>query len=288
MRKMLLLITLAVLVCVLAACNQDNQTSGEKEEKVIPVETEKAVKDDLVVKKDIYGRTAPASTAPVMVQTPGEIIELEVKNGDKVETDDLIATIDTARGSQHIYASTDGEIAKLNASEGSMVSTSEPLAVIADMSAMELTFTVTSGTQDLFSEGDTYTAIMNDKKYDAEITSISSMPDDTGLYPVTASIEKEDNDILAGMVSVMHVPEKTVKNTIIVPTEAVMTESGQSFVYTVQGGKAAKVNVTIQETQSDKTAVKGDVKKGDKVVTSGQLTLTDGSKVEAVKAGNQS
>ncbi|WP_174614901.1 efflux RND transporter periplasmic adaptor subunit [Virgibacillus ihumii] len=288
MRKVLLFISAAALISVLAACNQDDQTSGKKEEKVIPVETAGAVKDDLVVEKDIYGRTAPVRTTPVMVQTPGEITELEVENGDMVETDDLIATIETARGSQHIYASADGEIAKLNASEGSMVSNSEPLAVIADMSSMELSFTVTSGTQDLFSEDDTYTAEIDGKKYEAEITSISSMPDDTGLYPVEATIDEASNNMLAGMVAVMQVPEKTVNNTIIVPTEAVMTESGQSFVYTIQDGKASKVNVTIQEVQSDKTAIKGDVEKGDEVVTDGQLTLTEGSKVEVVKAGNQS
>lgn len=288
MRKMLLLITALGIFSVLAACNQDGETSGEKEERVTPVETAKAVKDDLVVEKAIYGRTAPSSTTPVMVQTPGEITELEVKNGDTVEEDDLLATIKTARGSQQIYASADGEIAKLDASEGSMVSTSEPLAVIADMDSIELAFTVTSETQNLFSEGGTFKAKIDEKEYEAEITSISSMPDDTGLYPVKAAVDKADNSILAGMVAVMQVPEKTVENTIIVPTEAVMTESGQSFVYTVQDDKAVKKNVTIKETQSAKTAIKGDVKKGDKVVTSGQLTLKDGSKVNVVKAGNQS
>ncbi|WP_077329273.1 efflux RND transporter periplasmic adaptor subunit [Virgibacillus siamensis] len=289
MRKMLLFITAAALISVLAACNQNEDANGEKEkERITPVETAKAVEDDLVIEKSIYGRTGPASTTPVMVQTPGEITELEVTNGDIVEADDLIATIKTAAGEQQIYAPADGEVAKLNVSEGAMASNSEPLAVIADVRSMKLSFTVTSETQQLLSEENTFSTKINDETYQAEITSVSSMPDDTGLYPIKASIEEADGDILAGVVAVMNIPEKTVKNTIIVPTEAVMSESGESFVYTVENDTVSKINVTIEDTQSDKTAVKGDVNQGDRVVTSGQLTLEDGSKVDVVKAGNKS
>ncbi|SDQ13904.1 efflux RND transporter periplasmic adaptor subunit [Virgibacillus salinus] len=285
MRKMLVSITAIALIGVLAACNQNDESDGDKKETVTPVETVEVTTGDLVVEKSLYGRTAPASTTPVTLQNPGELTELEVENGEMVEEDDLIATIQTARGDQNIYASKDGEIANLNAEEGAMVSNSEPLAVIADFDTMKLNFTVAAGTLDLFEKEDTFTASIDDIEYDAEITSIGSMPDDTGLYPVEATIENKDEAVLAGMVAVMKVPEKRVKDTVIVPTAAIVDESGETFIYVIEDEKAIKKEVSIKESQSNETAIEGEVNDGAQVVTNGQLTLTDESKVNVVKEG---
>ncbi|SEP74370.1 RND family efflux transporter, MFP subunit [Virgibacillus subterraneus] len=285
MRKMLVSITAIALIGVLAACNQNDESDGDKKETVTPVETVEVTTGDLVVEKSLYGRTAPASTTPVTLQNPGELTELEVENGEMVEEDDLIATIQTARGNQNIYASKDGEIANLNAEEGAMVSNSEPLAVIADFDTMKLNFTVAAGTLDLFEKEDTFTASIDDIEYDAEITSIGSMPDDTGLYPVEATIENKDEAVLAGMVAVMKVPEKRVKDTVIVPTAAIVDESGETFIYVIEDEKAIKKEVWIKESQSNETAIEGEVNDGAQVVTNGQLTLTDESKVNVVKEG---
>ncbi|MBP1948810.1 efflux RND transporter periplasmic adaptor subunit [Virgibacillus litoralis] len=285
MRKMFVSMTAIALIGVLAACNQNDESDEDKKETVTPVETVKATTGDLVVEKSLYGRTAPVSTMPVTLQNPGEITELEVENGEMVEEDDLIAIIKTARGNQNIYASKDGEIANLNAEEGAMVSNSEPLAVIADFDTMKLNFTLAAGTLDLFEKEDTFTALIDDKEYDAEITSIGSMPDDTGLFPVEATIENKDDAVLAGMVAVMKVPEKRVKDTVIVPTAAIVDESGETFIYVIEDEKAIKKEVSIKESQSNETAIEGEVNDGAQVVTNGQLTLTDESKVNVVKEG---
>ncbi|MFC4558031.1 efflux RND transporter periplasmic adaptor subunit [Virgibacillus kekensis] len=288
MRKILILITAITLIGVLAACNQTEEGNKEVKESVTPVKIAEAKKGDLVLEKSLYGRTAPKSTTPVMAAQPGEITNLEVENGEKVEEDDLIATIQTARGAQNIYASTGGEITQLTATEGSMASNQEPLAVIADFESMKVNFTVTEDTIDLFEKEDTFPLTVDGKEYEAEITSISTMPDKTGLYPVEATVENSDDQLLAGMVAEMAVPEQRVTDSIIVPTEAVIEESSETFVYVVKDGKAAKKLVTIKETQSDKTAIEGKLNAGDQVVTEGQLTLSDGGKVSIAKEGNKS
>lgn len=289
MRKLFLTMAAITLISVLAACNQNEDTSEDgKEETATPVETAKVEKGNLVIEKQLYGRTTPASTTPITLQNPGEITELKVENGEMVEEDDLIATIKTARGNQNIYASKKGEIAQLNAEEGSMVSNSEPLALIADFDSMKLNFTVTTDTLDLFEKEDSFTATIDGEEYDAEITSISTMPNDMGLYPVEATVKNKDDAVLAGMIAVMNVPESRIKDTIILPTEALVTESGETFVFVIENEKAVKKNVTVKETQSAETAIDGEVKAGDQVVTNGQLTLTDGSEVNVVKEGNKS
>ncbi|WP_188456640.1 efflux RND transporter periplasmic adaptor subunit [Virgibacillus oceani] len=284
MKKIVLLAIAVIFTGLLTACNQEDETNKDKKDRITPVETAQAIQEDLVIEKEIYGRTQPASQTPVMVQVPGEITSLEVENGNTVDENDLIATI----AGRNIYAPKAGQVAKLSADEGSVVSNSEPLAVIADLRSLSLQFNVTGDDLALLEKEETYNAVIDGEKHEAKVTSIGSLPNETGLYSIEAAMDNEDAEILPGSFAVLHVPEQKVKDAIIVPTEAIVEESGESFVYVVNNDKAAKINVTVKETQSDKTAIEGEVKKGDQVVTSGQLTLADGSKVNVVKAGNKS
>ncbi|MFD1363291.1 efflux RND transporter periplasmic adaptor subunit [Lentibacillus salinarum] len=288
MRKIGLSIAVIILLGILAACSEETEDNDDQEEQAIAVETAEVVKDDLVIEKSLYGRTEPDKTTPVMVQSPGEVTELEVENGDTVEEDDHLATIQGAAGNQTIYAQTDGEIANLTVEEEEMASDSDPLMVIADFDTMTLTFTVTAGQQNQLETDDTYTAVIDDQEYDVDITSISQMPDDTGLYPVEASVDNDDGDILSGMIAKLIVPEKKVDDSLILPTEAVVTESGETFVYVVEDNKAVKKDVTIQESQSVSTAVEGDIQESDQVVVNGLLTLSDGMNVNVVQEEDKS
>lgn len=287
MKKLILATTAILLIGLLAACN-DEDKQVEEEDLIVPVETVEAVKDDLVIQKDIYGRAEPARSTPIIAQMPGEIDTLEVKNGDHVEKDDLIATLETEAGVQNIKASKSGEVAQLDAQEGDMASNEEPLAIIIDMDDMKVKVTVTSSVRSLMKIEDTVKTQFNEDEYKVEITSIGTIPDDTGLYPIEGTVDNKDEKILPGMVAKVTIPEKKVKDTIVLPTEAIVEDSDGAFIYIIEDEQAIKTEVTIKESQSDKSAIKGDVKKGDQIVINGQLTLTDGSKVEVVKEGNKS
>lgn len=283
MKKVLFGVTAILMIGLLAACSNGEETNKDKEQWVTPVETEAAVKGDFILEKSAYGRTSPASTTPIMLPTPGEVDSLEIENGDQVKEDDLIATINTPAGKQNIRASKDGQIVNLKAAEGDTLSNEEPFAVIANMDNMKLTFTVTADTQALFSKDDTLTVVINDDEYEAKVSTIGMMPDDTGLYPIEATVKNKDAKILPGMVATLTVPEEKLKDVIIVPAEAVSHENEEAFVYVIKKDKANKVKVTVKEVKSDETAIKGDVKADDQVVVNGQLTLTDGSQVSVQK-----
>src|SRR5699024_11267892 len=142
-------------------------------------------------------------------------------NGDTEEEDDHLATIQTAAGNKNIYAREAGEIAQLTAEEGSMASPdSGPLMVIADFDPMTIKLTVAAETLDLLKTGDTYTVMIDDQEYEAEVISVGTMPDDTGLYPVEAQIGNEEGNIKTGVVDSMNVPENREKDSIILPTRS--------------------------------------------------------------------
>lgn len=285
MKKILLSAAAIFLLSSVAACSQ-TESEGENadvEERVAAVEVAKAVEGDLTLERSIFGRTAPNSTTPILLQTPGDVDSLEVENGEQVEEDDIIAKISTSMGKQNIRAPKDGDVVNLKAAEGDSVTNEEPFALIADLATIKLNFTVTADVRKLIAVDKKMTVTIENEQYEATITSVSTMPDDTGLYPVEAKVDNEDRAILPGMVAKLSVPEQQIKDAIIVPTAAIIEEDDESFVYMVKDNQASKQAITVVETQSAETAIEGDIQIGDSVIVTGQLTLSDGVQVNVVK-----
>lgn len=285
MKKILLSATAVLMLSTLAACSgaDSDSTDASEEKRIAAVEVEEATKGDFSLERSLFGRTAPNQTTPILLQAPGEIDSLEVSNGDEVEEDEIIAKIKTQVGTQNIRAPKDGEIANLAASEGSTVSNEEPFAIVADLETIKVNFTVTADVRNLFEVDKKMTATINNKEYEASISSISTMPDDSGLYPVEAIVENEEKEILPGMVAELAVPEKRLKDAVIIPTASIVEEDDETYVYIVEDNLARKQAVTVVETQSVESAIKGEVKQGDQLVVTGQLTLSDGVQVNVVK-----
>lgn len=282
MTKNVLKIMAICLIGLLVACSNNN-TDEDKTESIIPVETITAQEDEIVVNRTLSGRTAPNRTTPVMVEVPGEIEELNVENGDKVEEDEVLATLKTPAGNQDIKAPKSGEVAELELDEEDVATDSDPFAVIIDMEKLKINYDVTSNVRSLMEKDMTLDTVVDDETYETTITSIGSIPGETGLYPVEGVVENVDDQLIPGLVVKTSVPEKRIKDTIVVPTEAIIEESDGAFVYLVEDNVAVKTEITIKESQSDVTAIEGDVKVDDEVVINGQLTLSDGREVEVVE-----
>lgn len=286
-RIMLPIGILAVLV--LSACqNEVDDTNEAEEDRKVPVEVVQASIGDLVVERSVNVRTSPAEMTPIMVTTPGEIVELYIENGDQVEEDESVASIQTRVGKQTIKAPRAGEIMQLKAKEEDLISEEDPLAMIVDLDDMIAQVGVTHTIRALLKQDMTVEALIEGETYDATITSISQLPDDTGLYPIEAMIKNDDHIILSGMIAELRIPEVREEHATIVPTEAVIEESDGDFVFIVNDDQAVKMEVSILDMQSDQTAIEGDINEGDQVVVNGQITLADGVRVNVVKEGHSS
>lgn len=288
MKKVLASLTALLFVVILVACNETEEANEDQEEVVISVETVQVTKGDLSVNRNLYGRITPSSITPVLIQMPGEIDVIEVENGDRVEEDDLIAKLKTPAGIQEIKAPATGEISKIELKEGDIATETDPFAMIIDMDELQIDLGVTSTVRELFKKGETYESIIDEHEYEVKVTSISSMPDDTGLYPVEAVVKSKDDKLLPGMIATLIIPDKKINQTLLLPTEAIIEESDGAYIYVVKDEIAVKTEINILESQSDQTAFEGEVKEGDEVVINGQILLSDGTKVNVVEEGNES
>lgn len=278
--KRFMFVLMFCLLVVLAACSNDDTTNVEQEERVVAVETAEVKEEDFILERVLYGRAIPNQIAPIILPLAGELTELDVSNGETVEEGDRIAVFSTAQGNTTVTAPADGKITGLQASEGDMVSNEEPFATVADTDVMIVEFAVTAELQQILTKDETYTVEVANEEFPATVTQIDFTPDDSGLYPVQATVKNEENIILPGMVARITIPEQVIEDTFLVPTQAVVHENDEDFIYVVTNDKAEKRIITVLETGSDTSAIEGEIEAGEEVVITGQLTLSDGDQVD--------
>lgn len=279
MKRFMFLLMFCLLV-VMAACSNDDTTNVEQEERVVAVETAEVKEEDFILERVLYGRAIPNQITPIILPLAGELTELDVSNGETVEEGDRIAVFSTAQGNKTVTAPADGKITGLQASEGDMVSNEEPFATVADTDVMIVEFAVTAELQQILTKDETYTVEVANEEFPATVTQIDFTPDDSGLYPVQGTVENEENIILPGMVARITIPEQVIEDTLLVPTQAVVHENDEDFIYVVTNDKAEKRTITVLETGSDTSAIEGEIEAGEEVVITGQLTLSDGDQVD--------
>jgi RND family efflux transporter MFP subunit len=101
----------------------------------------------------------------------------------------------------------------------------------------------------------------------------------TQLVEVLAAIpEAEVNELVLGSRVRGHIQLESRK-CLAVPSSAVLTEAGHTYLYTIADGRAKRVPVQIWIEQNGEIAVSGVLQGGDRVVISGNYELADGMAV---------
>ncbi|WP_181346807.1 efflux RND transporter periplasmic adaptor subunit [Thalassobacillus sp. CUG 92003] len=184
-----------------------------------------------------------------------------------------------------LTAPTAGEVANVEAGTGDMVSNQQPIATVVSLNPMTITATLTGEQLNLFEKGQDLEVKVEAREENptATVQYVSSVPNDTGLYPVEATVDNSDETIKPGMMATFLLPEKVVENTLIVPTEAIVQEDNQSYLFQVEEDAVKRVDIEVLSSQSDRSAIEADLPEGAEIVTTGQLTLNDGGKITVIE-----
>ena len=117
-------------------------------------------------------------------------------------------------------------------------------------------------------------------------TLVAVSPQATGagrLFFARVRLDSVPNGLRAGMFARGQAVLGTRPGVFLVPSEAILRDGDQAYVFVMEGDKAKRVNVTTGVVRNGNTEVLG-IAEGDKVIVKGQATLTDGSTVK-VDAG---
>ena len=101
----------------------------------------------------------------------------------------------------------------------------------------------------------------------------------TGTIELRASYPNPDMALVPGQLVDVVVALAEISHATLVPREAVNTGPDGQFVYAIKEGTAQQVPVKILFDDGTNDAVSGALKKGDQVITEGQLRVIPGAKV---------
>ncbi|WP_138420685.1 efflux RND transporter periplasmic adaptor subunit [Aquibacillus sediminis] len=214
----------------------------------------------------------------VKLEVESARLQVEQAKEELSQTEDQL--VDT-----NIKANASGEVTVVNAEVGEMVSNSQSMGTIVTIDPITVHANVNAEELVLFEKGQEMSVYIRalDHTSSATINYISPVTDDSGLYTVEADMDNDEKRIKPGMMVKFNLPTIVEQDALLIPTEAVVEEADQTFVYVIEEEQAMKKEITIQNSQSDMTAIQGDIVEGDIVVTSGQITLSDGNKVTIIE-----
>ena len=185
----------------------------------------------------------------------------------------------------NVLAPQSGTLVTMNATEGSYISNSMPLVVIDGADQMKVTASVSEALVPKISAGDSadVTVSAANKAFTATIRSVERAANmQTKLYTVVLTVPADVTGLMNGMFADVTFHTDAAEDTIVVPTEAILTSNGAQYVYVVEEGTAKYVAVTTGLIGSGVTEITSGLAEGARLVVVGQAYLADGDPVRVV------
>ena len=129
-------------------------------------------------------------------------------------------------------------------------------------------------------------SISDDYKKSAEgvLTFIDNTVDAaTGTIKLKATFDNRERALWPGQFVTVRITMATIRDAVLVPTQAVQTGQQGQFVFVVKEDTAELRPVNAGITHEDMIVIENGLAPGEQVVTDGQILLMPGAKVEIKK-----
>ncbi|MBU5434449.1 efflux RND transporter periplasmic adaptor subunit [Pseudoflavonifractor sp. MSJ-37] len=189
----------------------------------------------------------------------------------------------------NLTAPISGVVEAVNVTENNFAPSGTAAFVISNGSNKTVTFYVTDKVRQTMTAGQAATVSYGGRTYQGAVTEISGVVDSaTGLFKIKAVIDGAA-DLPDGLNVELTTTAYRADRAVLVPSDALYFDNGDSYVYLVKDGKAVRTDVTVGLYTSDTIAVTDGLLAGDQVITSWTASLSDGAPVrtsaEAAEAG---
>ena len=187
----------------------------------------------------------------------------------------------------YIRATAAGEINDDFIQEGAYISPGAKLYEIVDISTLELDVRLTANEILHVTEGDEVnitTPIYPGESFKGTITAVASKADASLKYDVEVVLENiEGKPLKPGMYATVHFNFKSDVPRYFLNRNALVGSIQNPQVYVVNDEQAQLKDITIGEVDADMMEVLGGLNERDVVVTTGQINLAEGTKVNILK-----
>jgi RND family efflux transporter MFP subunit len=184
----------------------------------------------------------------------------------------------------NILAPISGMVILKNMEAGEFINPGMVIARIVDVASLKVGVFVNEKHIYKISEEQTATVTSDalpGKSFGGKVNYISPVGDENHNYRVEVQLDAEGAKTLkAGTFTLVNLGTTVAGKALIVPASAIITGVKETTVYIVQNDNTAKVQpVVIGRREGDMVEVISGLKEGDKVVTAGQINLSEGANI---------
>lgn len=185
-----------------------------------------------------------------------------------------------------IVAPFSGYIISQNTELGAYVNAGTVIAGIADISNLKVVLDVSESNAYELRQGQTVnitTDVHPETTYKGTIANISPKASPSHTYPVEVLISNNGNDKLkAGTYVNVNVDMGKSGKALMIPRDAIVSSVKDPSVYVVKNQVAQLIKIQTGRNHNSELEVVSGLNEGDKVVTNGQINLTNGAKVSVI------
>ncbi len=187
-----------------------------------------------------------------------------------------------------VRAGISGTINKRMVEPGAVVSPGTPMFEIVNINSLKLSVLVDESQVGKIQLGQQVAINVNvlpEDSFTGRITFIAPKSDASLNFPVEIEVQNRGN-LKAGMYATAIFQTNNgaeTQNMLTVPATAFVNGVSSGQIFVAQNGVAKLIKVTPGKVYGDKVQILNGLKNGDQVITSGQINLDNGSKINIIK-----
>ena len=188
-------------------------------------------------------------------------------------------------GDTNVIAKVSGIVNQKFVEVGTVLNPGTPIVEIVDISSVKLKVDVDQSLVSQLGMGNTVKIKPDvvDGTIDGRITFIAPSASGALKFPVEITVKNSMNKLKAGMYATAFFDREGSSNVLTIPREAFVGSVSDNLVFLVRDNVAYLTKIQSGVNYGDKVEVVTGLKPGDEVVTSGQINLTDKTKVRKIK-----
>jgi len=167
---------------------------------------------------------------------------------------------------------------------GSLIAPNAPLFDIVNDSRLKVTCSLPVNKIGMLTKGQRITATSNDAPgitFTGKIENIGIKTDSGLNYPVDVLMDKNAN-LKIGMYMNVNFKSDEPRKGILIPRNTIVGSVKSASVYIEQNGIAVKRSVVIGDMVGERVEIHSGLNSGEKIITSGIMNVSDGTKVKSV------
>ncbi|MBN8782515.1 MAG: efflux RND transporter periplasmic adaptor subunit [Terrimonas ferruginea] len=187
----------------------------------------------------------------------------------------------------YIKSSINGIVNKRFIEPGAVVSPGTQLFELVDISRLKLQVNVSEAVVAQVKEGDQAkirVSVFPDKEYTGRISFIAPKADNTLNFPLEIELTSNPEQLVrAGMYGTAIFTAPARNSAILIPRSAFVGSVNSNQVFIVKDSVASLRQIVAGRVLGDRVEVLQGLNPGDKVITSGQINLSEGTRISIVK-----